>query len=264
MAYAFRQKAQKSESSSGVLKISFSSAPLDGSALIMAVATTSGAAATQIDQDGAEWQLLQEAASEEFADENNDLKVRVQLWGAFNVQRAATLMEITFSGGTTDRGAIAAEYTGDTFLFPNPADRVVGDVGSSSSSTGPADTGTGGTTREAEELWVAAAANDSATLTWTSADSPFVLNDTVAIGSTGQLGFADALQSSTGALSAQINHSLGGGNWAITSAAVRGDLQEPAGETEEPVSEDPVTENNDHAGDAIDNLLEQFKSHDKR
>jgi hypothetical protein len=221
-------------------------------------------------QAGESWNLLFENDGPIDADQQITTLVRVQLWAAFDIPDGVPSgISIEFSGGgTSERGVVVAEYTGDIFQFENPADRVVKGSGATPPSTiGDIDTGTGGTTREAAELWVGVAGADGTTV-FSNPTAPFAIRvNAVAIGSgAGRLVLLDAFTSSVQGARLQLDHSgiPGGVKWAAAMAAIRGVLQVPATPVETPSVGEPITENEDHEGDAIGHLLEQFKSHDKR
>jgi hypothetical protein len=265
MALAFRQSKTDSNTGAAALSVTLSSPTLVGSALIAAVGlgSNNGVSTLADPARATSWNLLYEAASSEDADEGNVANVRVQIWGSFNVPAGVDEFRFVFSGGTTDRGVIVAEYTGDVFEFPNPADRVVGTIGTTAAGVGTADTGVGGTTREDDELWVACCGCDD-NVTWQNPTAPFSIRAQGDIGNpaAGQIALLDDFSSSAAALRAQCDHSAGAGavEWAITAAALRGVLQVPVTATTEPVSAEPVTEFTDYSSDAIGKFIAQLRA----
>lgn len=267
MSIAYRQGATLAETSGDPGRVGFPVSPMDGSALILAVGLSGTGVPISIDQLGANWNLLEEASTGELTDEGVGTNARVQIWAAFDIKGSPRDVRIIFPSGVSERGFILAEYTGDVFRFPNPADRVIGDVGETvGPGVGSLDSGIGGETREASELWVCAAVC-SKVVTITNPQSPFSIRSSEDIGDpqSGTVALLDAFTSSADAARAIVDHTTGSQvRWAITMAAIRGVLQTPFDAQTAPSSNDPVTENDDHAGDAIGHLLEQFKSHDKR
>lgn len=235
-----------------------------GSALIAAVAIEGTNSVTAVRASGASWNLLYEAASAEDADEVNGTAIRAQLWGAFDVAGVGSGQAgFVFSGGTVAKGIVMAEYSGDVFEFPNPADRIVGSFGTSApGTTGPADTGAAtNPTRENVELWVAAAGVNKSSI-WSSAVAPFAIRDQIAIPPFGAVCLLDYVASATGTMRAQASHAATGSGmpWAITAAAIRGDLQVPADVTTVPAVSEPVTEQEDYSSNGIEKLASQFRA----
>ncbi len=263
MTIAFRQSKARSETDSSSLGVVLDNVPLNGSALIAAVAVASNNGVIQIVQTGASWALLFESASSENADEANGSLVRAQIWGAFDIEAAVAFLRIPFTGGTTKRGVIVAEYTGGVFEFPNPADRVVGDTGTTAGpSVGSLDTGIGGVTREAAELWVGAGAVDKK-LAFSSPGSPFAIRDQVDIGSpaAGKIVLVDAFLAVATNIRFRIDHASGSSvAWAATMAAIRGNLQVPAEAVDVPAANEPVTEFEDYSTDGIEKLAAQYRA----
>jgi hypothetical protein len=273
MALAFRRSATKSETSAIDMLFDVGAGPLLGSTLIMAVACSKTIGCTKITPiAGESWNLLYESDGPVVADQSAVEVVRVQIWGAFNVPSSnLSRIGLAFSGGATpsERGVIFAEYTGDGFQFPNPADRVAVGWGQTPALTlGDIDI-LGGTSREAAELWIGVVAA-TPTVTFASPTFPFAFRvNPVVIGAAGpgRMALLDAFTSSAAALRLQVEHSDDNPSqvtWAAAAAAIRGILQVPATPVEIPSVGEPITENTDHEGDAIAHLLEQFKSHDKR
>jgi hypothetical protein len=263
MTIAHRQTAKIAATSSTPTTLPLSSAPLNGSALIAAVGCASDNGVASITQTGANWNLLLETSNQN-AEEVNGVLILVQIWGAFNVQSAGIQIEFSFSGGVTDRGIIVAEYTGDVFRFPNPADRVVGNVGTTGAGlSGTASTGVGGTTRENDELWVAATgANQN--VTWSNPIGGFTIRDTKSIGTgpLGNLALLDRFTTATGALQSGAKHSSdpSATAWAAVAAAMRGILQVPFVGPDAPTAAEPVSEISDYSSAAIEKLAAQFRS----
>lgn len=268
MALAFRQSVKLATTSAAPMTLNLPSAPLPKSALLAAVATTGDVGVAAFRHETAIWNLLLENAGA-LADELNGVVLRAQIWGAFDIPAVGGQIGIDFAdAASSERGVIIAEYTGDVFQFPNPADRVIGDSGTTAGpSTGTIDTGSGADAREAEELLIGAAAADQV-VTLSGPGSPFAIRDTVDIGSpaAGTLGLLDAFTvSPITPLRMRVDHSVATAlEWVAVTAAIRGVLQVPATPVTTPISGEPVTENDDHEGVAIGHLLEQFQSHDKR
>lgn len=269
MTIAFRQSVTLNETSAATANPQLPSPPLPGSALIAAIATGSGVGATSFSHDDARWNLLSENAGDD-ADEKGGVVLRAQIWAAFDIPAGTgDKIEISFSGGSSKRGIIIAEYTGDVFQFPNPADRVVKDNGTTAAFTiGDIDTGNSGDTREDDELFVGVAAAD-ATVVFSNPTAPMAIRVTavpIGIAGSGVMALLDAFVSSTQKGRLKLDHDAVPPVvvWVAVVAAIRGNLQVPATPVAAPTVGEPITENEDHEGDAIGHLLEQFKSHDKR
>ena len=270
MAIAFRQLITASETSAVPTTVFLPSDPVNGSTLIAVVACIGTASVSRIRHGDIVWQLLYENDGQVEADENANDAVRVQIWGAFNIQSAIDQIGFEFSGETTERGIIVAEYTGHGFEFPNPADRVIGDTGVGFGLLeANLDTGIGGVTRETDELWVAGAASSRDRPFQNPDGDPFDIRTQIEIGSPagGQVALLDSVDLGTRIRAVQMTvdqrSAAAIANWAAVMAALRGTLQVPNDGPDEPTSAEPVTENTDHYGTAIGHLLEQFKSRDK-
>ncbi len=266
MTIAFRQLITKSENSSAPMTVVLPSDPLVGSALIIVVgcSKTSGISRvrTQLTE---EWNLLFESDGPVDADEQALEAVRVQIWGAFDIPNGMVAqIGIEFSGGTSERGLILAEYTGDVFQFPNPADRVIGGT----DVTPPATEGTieiSGTkdTREAEELFVGAAAVDQ-DVSFIRPEAPFSIRSQTDIGSpsSGRIALLDFISSATRTPEMLVDHEAFASsvNWAGVMAAIRGILQVPATAVVAPAVSEPVTEFTDYSSDGIGKLIAQLRA----
>jgi hypothetical protein len=269
MTISFRQKGTLSETSSLPATVFMPSTPLNGSALIAVVGCLKKIGVSKFrEREGVIWNLLFEQDGPVDADLEALDAVRSQIWGAFDIRDASDQVGIEFSGGTTSRGVVIAEYTGDVFRLPNPADRVVAGSGQTPPATSATmDSGVGGDTREAEELWIGAPATDQP-VTFSNLSTPFTaIRDQIDIGSpgAGSVALVDGVTSITRTSRFRIDHSASGStvNWVAVMAAIRGDLQSPLAGPEAPTVGEPVTENDDHRGDAVGHLVEQFRSHDK-
>jgi hypothetical protein len=243
------------------------SAPLAGSALIIAVACGKGIGITAVrPQSTEEWNLLYENEGTVTADQNTSGSIRAQIWAAFDIPDGLTnQFGIVFSGGVNERGVILAEYTGDIFQFPNPADRVAKATGTTPAfTTGTLDTGSGGTTREANELWVGVGAA-TPTVAFSNPGSPFSIRvNAVAIGTgPGRMCLLDAFLTSLEPAIMRVDHDdLNPAivTWVAAMAATRGILQVPAAATTVPTVSEPVTEQTDYSSDGIEKLIAQLRA----
>jgi hypothetical protein len=265
MAVTFRQRITGSETSAGGMTLLLPSDPLVGSMLIAAVGVMGTVGVTRFRVSPAtEWQLLYEHDGLADADSNPGT-VRVQLWGAFNIPAINRQIGVSFGGGTTHRGVIVSEYTGETFQFDNPADRVsVGSGQTAALTVGTLLTALGGESREAVENWSGAGAANVPGVTFQNPGFPFVIRSQIDIGNpaAGRLVFLNANTSAKANAQLRVDHTADAGivKWAAAMAAVRGILQGPAEVTEEPVAQEPVTEQDDYSGNGIDKLISQLRA----
>lgn len=267
MAILYRQHVCASVTTWAPTTVFLPSVPLNGSALIAVVGCTGGAGISYFRGNG-DWHLLYENDGPIYAEAQTPGGLRVQVWGAFDTVNVSNMIGICFSGGTSDRGIVVAEYTGDIFRFSNPADRV-----SSGVTTSPAFVEStiswppGGYSREAEELLVSVGALDQVVNFFDPADG-YIIRDQADIGdpAAGSVIMLDKISSTITSISTEVDHSAPPAlaNVAMAGVMLRGSLQIPFDYPAEPVAQEPVTENTDHAGTAIGHLIEQFKSHDKR
>jgi hypothetical protein len=265
MTISYRQDATTSEDSAVDGVVTLANAPLNGSTLIAVVGCLSNNGAISITQTGATWNLLE--TSSVTADTVNSAEIRVQVWGAFNVENAGAVATFAFSGGTTNRGMIVVEYYGNVFEFPNPPDRMKTKTG----STAPTVLGTIDTTpataitREDEELFIGVA-GISEQLVFSNSQQGFSARKQIVIGAganTGKLAIADQFTSSAKTVIWQVDHAAHPTNtvyWAAVVAGIRGALQVPFVGGAEPTVSEPVTEQTDYSSDGIGKLASQFRA----
>jgi hypothetical protein len=246
-----------------VVSIGFGGATEDGSALIAVIGVAGIQKATKIERAATDdWNLLYEFGGQN-ADQANTTALRGQIWGAFDTVASSSNVSITFPSAGIDKGIFVAEYRGDVFAFPNPADRVVSAFGTTvGPGVGTLNSGTGGTTREAVEMWIGAALVDQA-LGLQNEVAPFVLQGEIDIGvpAAGNLGYLDAITSGTAKPNLKVDHDVGAGvEWVAIAAAIRGDLQIPVTATTQPAASEPVTEFEDYSSDGIGKLAFQYRA----
>ncbi len=266
MTITYRQHERASDTRAGTVAttVQLAQNPLKGSELIAVVAVLSDNGVTNIAQTGSDWNLLYENAGDN-ADERNGSVLRVQIWGAFDIEGGDKDVVFSFSGGTTKRGIVVVEYTGDVFLFSNPADRVVGAFGTTPGG-GPGDgviqSGPSGATREGEQLMIGAAAIDQSLNIFDPAP-PFAIRQAVEIGSPafGRLSVLDAMSSDLG-VELEVNHDGDPANteWVALATALLGNVQIPVDPATPPVAPEPVTEFEDYSSDGINKLASQYRA----
>lgn len=266
MTISFRQLITASVTSATPTTVFLPSAPLPGSALIAVVGCLKPVRPTLFRHGAVDWNLLYEHDGLIEADQQALEAVRVQVWGAFDLPAGASAqIGIDFSGGTSDRGIILAEYTGDVFQFPNPADRV----GKKSGSTAPATPGTIDTApataeiREDVELLIGGVATDQA-VTLSNPGLGYTLRSQAGIGATpdGTVGLLERVTFTPVGIRIVVDHSAdpSGVNWVGVGAGTRGNLQVPAEEVDAPAVSEPVTEFVDYSGDGIGKLISQLRA----
>jgi hypothetical protein len=271
MTITFEQFKSASRTSTAATWTIFLDNPVkDGSSLIVILGAIGNIRAIDISQNGdVVWNVIEDSTGNRADSENG---CRVQIWAAHDVKDAGQGLTLRLSGSpatSKDTGVIISEWSGNTFKFPNPADRLTVKAG----STPPATPGTIDTTpatasiREDEELLIGAATADKP-VTYSNPGLGYTLRAQTDVGSpaVGKLAALDRITFTPVGVRFTVDHTAdaGGVSWEAAACAIRGALQVPAPETPAPTVSEPIAEVEDHTGVAIGHLLEEFKSHDKR
>lgn len=261
MAIVREQVVTKTETASANMSLTVA-APKNGSALLLLGAVDELAGIRAVTQAGATWNKLQDSAGNE-AEEDQGTVLRANIWAAFNVVDAGTSLEIDFSGGLTNRAVIFVEYSGDVFLQPNPLDQLSTDSGIAPVfDSGPVDSGTAGTTREDDELWVGLAATSDRARSFTNAQDGFTLVSELVFGIAVSVTLLEKIVTAKAAPRMRVDMTglLFAASWVGIVAAMRGDLQVPATAVSAPTTSQAMAIRDDVSSEAIANLSSQFRS----